>query len=551
MMHDERKKRIPSMGPEPTLVSRKEIDALYETFGAVTKALEKLNVDYIVTGGSLLGAIRQHSILFCDDDIDIAIIEKVNYSEENPQQQQKQQQQKSQYEKMKNNLKSILGEDYMYTVRPWEGSDRVRPKRMSNVFLDIFTIREYKTLDDLKNVLRLKANGKFQTDEYVQNIVRIIAESADAAEVRSGNASSSSTSSSYLNVCPFWHFDARKAIELWPKEVYRTRELFPLNKHLKFGPFTDVTGPRCPVLLLKRAFGSDCFHVYYQSGSHSGNKKSQNNNKNVEIQHNNKCNNASDLNSDANSNGYQPHVLQGGTWENSQKMLLEAKHYVPMQMISRLKRRQTFHGKESFFDYMKIQAKEEEEWMMIECGQPSKDPVISTREPDQKDNDQHCKIIRNQQHNLSTNSNISSALYERPHRTVYMDGVFDLFHIGHLRGIEQCIQLGDRIIIGVTGDSDATGYKRPPVISQNDRVAVVSAIKGVDKVICPCPLVVTEEFMELNSIDLVVHGFANDMDAERQKEFFKTPIELGKFQRISYYDKLSTTDIIEKIKTLT
>ena len=66
---------FPKQGPEPTLLSRKEVDALYETFDVVRKALDKLDVDYIVTGGSLLGAIRQHSILFCDDDIDIAIIE--------------------------------------------------------------------------------------------------------------------------------------------------------------------------------------------------------------------------------------------------------------------------------------------------------------------------------------------------------------------------------------------------------------------------------------------------------------------------------------------
>ena len=29
-----------------------------------------------MTGGSLLGAVRQHSILFCDDDIDVTIIDR-------------------------------------------------------------------------------------------------------------------------------------------------------------------------------------------------------------------------------------------------------------------------------------------------------------------------------------------------------------------------------------------------------------------------------------------------------------------------------------------
>ena len=49
--------RAPKMGPEPVLISRKEIDALYEIFNAIPEALATLNVDYIVTGGSLLGAV--------------------------------------------------------------------------------------------------------------------------------------------------------------------------------------------------------------------------------------------------------------------------------------------------------------------------------------------------------------------------------------------------------------------------------------------------------------------------------------------------------------
>lgn len=38
------------MGPEPLLISRSEVDALYEILAAVVAALDKLGVDYIVTG---------------------------------------------------------------------------------------------------------------------------------------------------------------------------------------------------------------------------------------------------------------------------------------------------------------------------------------------------------------------------------------------------------------------------------------------------------------------------------------------------------------------
>jgi cytidyltransferase-like protein len=95
-----------------------------------------------------------------------------------------------------------------------------------------------------------------------------------------------------------------------------------------------------------------------------------------------------------------------------------------------------------------------------------------------------------------------------------MDGVFDLFHVGHLEAIRQCADLGKRVIIGVTGDKDAAGYKRPPIMTEGDRVASVRALREVDAVVCPCPFVVTEEFMKEQKIDLVVHGFANDADAK-------------------------------------
>ena len=64
-----------------------------------------------------------------------------------------------------------------------------------------------------------------------------------------------------------------------------------------------------------------------------------------------------------------------------------------------------------------------------------------------------------------------------------------------------------------------------------------------------CPLIITKEFINKHKIDIIVHGFSNDRDYNNQQEFFKVPIELGIFKRIGYYNKTSTTDIINRIRS--
>lgn len=43
---------------------------------------------------------------------------------------------------------------------------------------------------------------------------------------------------------------------------------------------------------------------------------------------------------------------------------------------------------------------------------------------------------------------------------VYCDGIFDLFHGGHLKHLQEVASKGSKLIVGVMGDADATGYKR-------------------------------------------------------------------------------------------
>jgi choline-phosphate cytidylyltransferase len=132
---------------------------------------------------------------------------------------------------------------------------------------------------------------------------------------------------------------------------------------------------------------------------------------------------------------------------------------------------------------------------------------------------------------------------------VYTDGIYDLFHRGHIESINQCKNLypNTYLIVGVISDNDATNYKRKPIYGENDRYKIIENLKSVDKMIPNAPLQITKEFLDENEIDLVVHGFANLADANKQQDFYTVAKEMNKFKEVPYYNGVSTTDIINKI----
>jgi len=66
----------------------------------------------------------------------------------------------------------------------------------------------------------------------------------------------------------------------------------------------------------------------------------------------------------------------------------------------------------------------------------------------------------------------------------YTTGVFDLFHIGHLRILQRAKSKCDRLIVGVSTDELVQSYKnKKPVIPFEERNEIVSALKCVDEVI--------------------------------------------------------------------
>tara|TARA_B110000483_G_scaffold64654_1_gene80515 strand:+ start:1299 stop:1751 length:453 start_codon:yes stop_codon:yes gene_type:complete len=133
---------------------------------------------------------------------------------------------------------------------------------------------------------------------------------------------------------------------------------------------------------------------------------------------------------------------------------------------------------------------------------------------------------------------------------IYTDGIFDLFHRGHLEFLNNIKKKfnNSTLIVGIINDNDATNYKRKPIYNENDRYVIIENLKCVNKIIKNAPLIMNEDFINENNIDLVVHGFSDESDINKQSDFFTAAIQLNKFEPMPYYKLISTTNIIDKIK---
>ena len=70
-------------------------------------------------------------------------------------------------------------------------------------------------------------------------------------------------------------------------------------------------------------------------------------------------------------------------------------------------------------------------------------------------------------------------------RVVFTNGCFDLLHRGHLEVLRQSRQFGDVLIVGVNSDASIRRIKgaQRPIVSQQDRVALLAALEFVDHVV--------------------------------------------------------------------
>ena len=133
-------------------------------------------------------------------------------------------------------------------------------------------------------------------------------------------------------------------------------------------------------------------------------------------------------------------------------------------------------------------------------------------------------------------------------KAVYVGMSADLIHPGHLNIINRASKLG-YLIVGLLSDRAIATYKKKPTMKFNDRLKVVSSIKGVDKVIRQNTLDYTNNLRKIKP-KFVVHG--DDWKKGIQSKVRAKVIEElkkwnGKLVEFPYTKRISSTKLKKKL----
>lgn len=103
---------------------------------------------------------------------------------------------------------------------------------------------------------------------------------------------------------------------------------------------------------------------------------------------------------------------------------------------------------------------------------------------------------------------------------VLATGTFDLLHPGHLLYLEQSRALGDELVVIVARDANVK-HKPKPIIPQDQRLLMVSALKMVDRALLGSE---TDMFQPIEEFkpDVITLGYDQHFDAVLLKEELAT-----------------------------
>jgi len=160
--------------------------------------------------------------------------------------------------------------------------------------------------------------------------------------------------------------------------------------------------------------------------------------------------------------------------------------------------------------------------------------------------------VENHQQINSNNKVCDSKSDPDPNRPlrVYADGIYDLFHFGHARSLEQAKKSfpNTYLLVGCCNDEVTHKYKGKTVMTASERYESLRHCKWVDEVIPDAPWVINQEFLDKHNIDYVAHDSLPYADTSGAgKDVYEFVKAVGKFKETKRTDGISTSDIIMRI----
>lgn len=139
----------------------------------------------------------------------------------------------------------------------------------------------------------------------------------------------------------------------------------------------------------------------------------------------------------------------------------------------------------------------------------------------------------------------------RGKRIVVTNGCFDVLHLGHVTYLEAARNLGDLLLVGVSGDHSVQQLKGPnrPVNSEQDRALVLASLASVDAV-CVFAEKTASRFLSIAKPDIYVKGGDYTLDTLNQEERGIVERAGGEISILPFVPGKSTTALLEKISRL-
>jgi FAD synthetase len=138
-------------------------------------------------------------------------------------------------------------------------------------------------------------------------------------------------------------------------------------------------------------------------------------------------------------------------------------------------------------------------------------------------------------------------------RRVMAAGVFDLLHLGHVHYLTEAKKLGDELVVVVATDVMVARRKHQPIIPQEQRLALVAALKPVDVALLGSP---QDQYQTVAAVkpDVIALGYddyhrADEIRAECAKRGLGA-IEVARMPQFDITDLNGTRKIVKRILEL-